>query len=172
MALAGGKGSRVGESVAKTSYYITFQLLYDGMACLEKANFSDKRKHVKGAKKVIKRMKFLAKECPENNLHKLYILQGELCALEGKLEMALKLYNQAINHAMEQGVTQLQALAQERASVALQRLGDPTSTKHSEAIKFMKQAIASYERWGAAAIVVRLAGILEGMEGKDCAIAS
>ena len=164
MAMIGGKASRVGESVAKTSYYITFQLFYDGMACLEKAQVSDKRKHMAVAKKIIKRMKFLAKECPENILHKLYILEAELCALKGKLEMALSWYDQAVDHAIQQGVTQLQALAQERASVALRRLGKSTS-KRKDSAQFMKQAISTYDRWGAAAIVTHLQKTLQEMEG-------
>ena len=61
-------------------------------------------------------------------------------------------YQKSMDHARDQEMAQLRALAQERAAIALNRLGNDSK----EAAKYMRTAIDLYKQWGAAAIAAHL----------------
>ena len=93
----------------------------------------------------------LANQCPENILHKLYMLRGDLKALDGNLPAALGYFQTAIQCAEREGFLCLRGLAHERAAMALKRLGKVPNTE-SEAKDHLRSAMSLYEQWGSPAL--------------------
>ena len=154
VALANGKVVRAAEHEFKISCQIFQQYLYNGMSSLEAAQSNCRRKHLSIAHTALKRLKQLAKHCPENILHKVYLLQGEMEVLKGKhLNRAMDWYKKAMDHAALHQFGHLHAMAYERAAIAHQRLDSPNSP---EASRLMSRAIELYDDWGGAAVVAHL----------------
>ena len=142
----------------ETSAYVVMLYFYDGMAFAEaaqEASCLSRKLYLLSARRTLRNLKKFSKSSPDITLHKVFLLQGELEALKGKLMKALKWYTQAIEHAKAGSVMQLHALAHERAAIALERLGR-NSTDANMAAEHSREAIKLYDEWGAATIVAHL----------------
>lgn len=132
---------------AETSAYIVLLSLYDGMAFAEAAHTASclsRGLYFLSARRNLRKLKQFSKLSPENTLHKVFLLQGELAALNRNLKKALKWYSQAMEHAKAECVIQLHALAHERAAIALERLGRST-TDARMAVEHLREAIKLYD---------------------------
>lgn len=158
VALASALASRKIEKVIRTSIMIVYLYFYDGLTALELAATKKgwkRRTYISRAKKIIHRIEKFAVAGPENVLHKLYLLRGEMSAVKGDLKAAMGWYQKAIQHASQEGVLQLEALGYERSAVALQRLGN---SNDAEVRSQLEEAISRYQDWGALAIAKHLKG--------------
>jgi len=137
------------EVSAKATNSIITHYFYIGMAALEAAHHGQRRHYESLARNQLKKLRKLAKHsCPANTHHVLYLLKGELQALEGKLGTAMEYFKRAMNRASAESVRPVHALAYERAGVAHYRLGNRV-----EATRLMQRAMELYDEWGATAIV-------------------
>ncbi len=107
-----------------------------------------RRSHIRQLAKNQKKIRTWAKFCPENFLHKYLLVEAELAVIQGQLKKAKNLYGQAIQSARENGYKQNEAIANERASLLMQRTGDMENMK-----KYMVEARFCYIKWGATAKV-------------------
>ena len=80
---------------------------------------------------------------PQNVLNKIYLLEAEKHVLQGDKDNALLKFRASANFAKELGVIQEQALAYERAAIALDEWGEVT-----EATDSIKKAMKLYKQWG------------------------
>ena len=93
----------------------------------------------------------VARSCPENFASRHALVAAELARVEGQDSLALDRYEAAIGAAHEHGQIQVEALANELAGRHhLQRGRIIAARAH------LLQAIAAYQRWGAAAKVAAL----------------
>jgi tetratricopeptide (TPR) repeat protein len=93
---------------------------------------------------LLNKLKDSARHCPDNFLHKVYLVEAELANSAGCYEAALTKYEMSIAQAKRQGFVHEQALACERAGYAMREQG-----KHDEARHFLTLAQTAYEQWGA-----------------------
>ena len=151
LALKKAKNVRKGGASFKLSVFYLLGLLYDGLSCVEEAlhkSHWQRRRHIRRVQKIVDSLEVYAKLCPENVLHKIYLLRAELAALNQNLRLPMEWYWKAICHARDQNMMQLHALSCERASLALNRLGvDPKDLALSA--KLRNDAFAIYQDWGA-----------------------
>ncbi|WP_437293395.1 AAA family ATPase [Sorangium sp. So ce426] len=92
-----------------------------------------------------------ARSCPENFLHKHALVRAEIARLRGQEPQAMRLYEQAISSARENGFVQHEAIACELAAGFYRACGLSTS-----ADAYLREARAGYFRWGAHAKVEQL----------------
>ncbi|WP_441292537.1 AAA family ATPase [Sorangium sp. KYC3313] len=92
-----------------------------------------------------------ARSCPENFLHKHALVRAELARLRGQEPEAMRLYEQAISSARENGFVQHEAIACELAAGFYRACGLATA-----ADAHLQNARAAYFRWGAHAKVEQL----------------
>ncbi|WP_437980226.1 AAA family ATPase [Sorangium sp. So ce117] len=92
-----------------------------------------------------------ARSCPENFLHKHALVRAEIARLRGQEPQAMRLYEQAISSARENGFVQHEAIACELAAGFYRACGLFTS-----ADAYLREARAGYCRWGAHAKVEQL----------------
>ena len=145
-----------GGKVWKTPALETLRYFYEAMTLLEAAHHSKTRRiNTSKAKKLIKKLKKLSKHYPSTVLDKLYILKGEMYALQGNRDSAILWYVKGVKQAAREGHVTFQALAYERAAVAYRRL--IRNIKDVELAKdLIKLALNSYARWEAVALVDHL----------------
>ena len=89
--------------------------------------------------------------CPSNFAHRLGLVLAEVARLDGREVEALRLYEQAIESASDNGFTQDCALACELSAAFYSSLG-----LHAAARERLRDARESYRRWGAHAKVAQL----------------
>jgi len=149
------KKSRVAEEVLKPCFSYCAQFFFDAMTSLALAPVSNKRKRIAHARKILKKLENLNTHCPDNVDHKVCLIKAELILLKGDpkkgIKKAMPLFEQACKSATNAGFLHIKALALERTSAALLRVGD-----EREANDFLKQAKEAYADWGAHAIVKSL----------------
>jgi class 3 adenylate cyclase/tetratricopeptide (TPR) repeat protein len=92
----------------------------------------------------IKRMARLAANCPDNFRHLKLLMQAEFARLEGRVEPALLLYNEAIEAAHQSGFRRDEAMANE---LAARHLLAARGRKAAEG--YLRAARNLYESWGA-----------------------
>ena len=85
-----------------------------------------------------------AEHCPENFEHRARWSRAEIARIEGRDLDAMRLYEQAIRSARENGFVQHEALANELAGAVLPGRGLDTS-----GVAYLRDARACYARWGA-----------------------
>jgi tetratricopeptide (TPR) repeat protein len=85
-----------------------------------------------------------ARHCPDNFLHKVYLVEAELANSTGNYDEALAKYEMSIAQAKRQGFVHEQALACERAGYAMREQGEHDGARH-----FLTLAQTAYEQWGA-----------------------
>ncbi len=92
----------------------------------------------------LKRMTRWAAHCPANFLHLQLLMQAELARLAGRVEPALRLYEQAIDAAHANEFRRDEAMANELAARHLLAAG-----RRKAAEGYLRAACHLYERWGA-----------------------
>jgi|GEM_PF-6660691 len=99
-----------------------------------------------------RKMKIWAENCPENFLHKLLLIDAEICRLRKQKERAISLYKQSIASALEHGFVNNEALGNELAGRFCLQNGLIVI-----GAEFIVEAYGCYVRWGATALAKRLA---------------
>ncbi len=92
-----------------------------------------------------------AEACPENQRHKQLLVEAEVARLESDEVACLRLYDEAIAAARDQGFWQHEALANEFCARYHLSRG-----RHAVARGYLEEAAYSYDRWGAKAKVTHL----------------
>eukprot|EP01022_Parablepharisma_sp_SALTPOND_P018454 TRINITY_DN3013_c0_g3_i1.p1 TRINITY_DN3013_c0_g3~~TRINITY_DN3013_c0_g3_i1.p1 ORF type:complete len:1511 (+),score=310.37 TRINITY_DN3013_c0_g3_i1:32087-36619(+) len=88
---------------------------------------------------------------PPNFRYKYLLLQAETARIEGNTEYAVFLYDQAIESAHDEGVLQWEGLANERAALFWEALGN-----YLVAVTYWQKAYSCYGNWGAHAKLRRM----------------
>ena len=111
---------------------------------MDKEHAKTKKKLLATATECLARLQTLSAHCSDNIDHKAHMVEAELKALEGDIDAAMVLYNKAMEHAEKQGAMNDQALACERAGLALRMCG-----KEDDALDYLEDCCALYRQWGA-----------------------
>ena len=114
-----------------------------GLMAAEKAR-QGKRRQLRVIRRQIRKLKPEVLRCPSNILHKVNLLEAELLALTGKIDEATCMYEQSISHAGKAQFVNEEALANEKAGLALTGFG-----KTRQALPFLIRACKLYGEWGA-----------------------
>ena len=85
-----------------------------------------------------------ARHCPENFANKAALVSAEIARLEGRETDAMRLYEQAVQSAHDNGFVQNEALANELAANFYAALGFETISR-----AYLQNARSCYVRWGA-----------------------
>jgi predicted ATPase/class 3 adenylate cyclase len=113
-------------------------------ACLPAMKYVEKLQTRKQMQAHLRRMARWAKHCPANFLHLRFLMEAELARLDGRVELALRLYERAIDSAHTNEFLRDEAMANELAArhlFAVQR--------RKAAEGYLRAARHLYERWGA-----------------------
>ncbi len=108
--------------------------------------------HKEQANRLLKELRESAQHCPENYLHKVYLIEAEIANSSGCHDDALAKYDRSIELAERQGFLQEHALACEKAGCAMRDQGDTGAAK-----EYFQQARSLYRQWGAQVKVDQLA---------------
>jgi predicted ATPase/signal transduction histidine kinase len=92
-----------------------------------------------------------AKGCAVNHVHREALIAAEIASLAGRDSDAMRLYEEAIQSARENGFIQNEGVASELAAIFYQARGAWTAARSHR-----RHAYACYERWGAVAKVRQL----------------
>jgi predicted ATPase/signal transduction histidine kinase len=136
-------------------FWIVDHALYDALtaaAQLESAAADQRTALLARIHGHLRELEAWAELCPDNALHKVRLLAGELAAVEQRPLDAVRLYEEAGDRATRDGFVQDAALAHERCGRVYLRLG-----LRREADAHLADAIQGYARWGATAKVRALA---------------
>uniref|UniRef100_A0A7S0KXE6 Anaphase-promoting complex subunit 5 n=1 Tax=Asterionellopsis glacialis TaxID=33640 RepID=A0A7S0KXE6_9STRA len=135
--------------------YGLHQCLFDGLTAVAIGQTSkrwEKRKCIKSAEKSLKKAKKVT-QSQHTAMNKIFLLKAEIALLKSGMDSALPLYELSIELAKSSGFVHEEALANERAGLALLHL----NTEDSFGFSFLQNAIKLYEDWGAHAKVAHLA---------------
>ncbi len=122
-------------------YIVSFLTL---AACLPGMELAEQAQTRKRMQADLKRMTRWAKHCPVNFLHLQLLMRAELARLDGRVEAALRLYEQAMDAAHASEYHRDEAMANELAArhlLAVQR--------RKAAEGYLRAAQHLYKRWGA-----------------------
>lgn len=117
---------------------------------MQKGMLSKKQGRAKMVKKLAKLQKW-ANHSPSNYMHKYLLVKGELARAEGHDDVAIHLYNRAVNFAEENGYLQDVALANACAAYYYLDNNLPKSAR-----TYMVEAYVNYRKWGAERIAYDL----------------
>ena len=131
-------------------YVVAFLTL---AACYARMEDDEKAETRRRLRLDIRRMVRLATNCPDNFLHLKFLMQAELARLEGRVEPASLLYNQAIDAAHASGFRRDEAMANELAGRHLLAV---RGRKAAEG--YLRAARNLYDQWGARRKVEHLEG--------------
>jgi predicted ATPase/class 3 adenylate cyclase len=120
---------------------------YDSLARLANyhlVNSSEQKKYLKQINIAEKKIKKWAQFCPDNHLHRLYLIQAEKCRVLNQKIKAIDLYDQGIFYAQKNQYIQDEALANEKAGEFYLKENKPKFAQI-----YLWEAYYHYERWGA-----------------------
>lgn len=123
-------------------FYYSLSLI----AVAQKRDPGERKPLLKQVRKNQKKMQTWSKHAPMNYLHKFYLVEAELAALEGKNQIAENFYDLSIQEAKKNEFLHEEALANERAALFWLNC-----KKERIAKLFMTEAKYLYSRWGATA---------------------
>jgi predicted ATPase/class 3 adenylate cyclase len=123
-------------------YYIVAFLTL--AACLPGFPAGERRATLRRLRADLRRMKRWAANCPENFLHLVRMMAAELARLDGRIDAALRLYEQAAELARTNEFRRDEALANELAG---RHLWDAGRRRAAEG--YLRAARNLYDRWGA-----------------------
>lgn len=158
MALENAVASRKITDIVEACPFVAHYYVLDGLTTLEAAQSSrgiQKQKLLSWVRALLRKLQSLAKACPENILHKVYLLRGEMYAARGNLSKAVEWFTLASRNAALVDVPQFRGLAHERAATAYQRLGK-TPKDAARAKEHLNEACRVYTLWGAYGVVTHL----------------
>lgn len=123
-------------------FTVNTHIFLQALAHASQANKSSDHRH--RAQNQLCRIRESAQHCPENYLHRVYLVEGELARVAGNHAEALSKYTTAVELAEKSGFTQEQAFAHEKAGLSLQSCGKVKEAK----VHFVK-ARSLFQLWGA-----------------------
>src|SRR4029077_8625400 len=129
-------------------YVVAFLTL---AACLDGMDSDEQARTRKRMRVDVKRMSRWAAHCPANFLHLRLLMQAELARLDGRIEAALNIYDQAADAARASGVCVSEAMASERTARHLL-----AANRRKAAEGYLRAARNLYEGWGASRKVAHL----------------
>ncbi|MEH2175345.1 AAA family ATPase [Nostoc sp.] len=133
----------------ETDYVLYYSLTLTALYPTE--SFQEQEQFLQTLDSHQQRLQYWANNCPENFLHKSQLVAAEIARIEGKEWEAMRLYEQSITSAREQGFVQYEALANELAAkFYLERDFELIAKTYLEAAK------NAYMRWEAFAKVKHL----------------
>ena len=122
-------------------YIIAFLTLAACLPGMDRAEQNQTRKRMRAD---LKRMTRLAAHCPTNFLHLQLLMQAELARLDGRIESAVRLYEQAMDAAHASEFRRDEAMANELAARHLLGAG-----RRKAAEGYLRAAWHLYDQWGA-----------------------
>jgi PAS domain S-box-containing protein len=131
-------------------------------ACSESAPHDQKREHLDSLRSQYRMFEVWAKHCPENFENRAALLGAEIARIEGREFEAMRLYEQAIRSAHENGFIHNEALAYE---IAARFYGARGFDKIADA--YRRDARYCYIRWGADAKVKQLDQLYPHLRNED-----
>jgi len=120
-------------------------------ACLPAMDPGEHAKARKQMRQHLRRMSRWAAHCPANFQHLHLLMQAELARLAGRVEPALRLYDEAMEAARQSEFRRDEAITNELAARHLL-----AADRRKAAQGYLRAARNLYERWGARRKVVRL----------------
>lgn len=99
---------------------------------------------IKKIKPLIASLDLWAVHCPDTYFHQAMLAKAELARIQDKVVLAMKLYDDAIDSAKENGFIQNEAIANELASRFYLSLG-----REKIAGDYLRESCALYQLWGA-----------------------
>lgn len=118
------------------------QAFHEGLVATSMA-WRNKRQ-LRVARKRLKTLESSIIHCPENVMHKVYLLSAEILEAENRHDDAMCKYMFAIKYAKKAGFVNEEGLANEKTGRVLLRRNKP-----AQAIPYLKEARELYGRWGA-----------------------
>ena len=122
---------------------------YEGLIVSElvRQNLSPSVKSMRSIlRKNIQKMKSWAKAAPENFLHKQFLLQAELHAMNSQYDPAVRSYEKSAQAAQEQRYISEEALTYERSAVCYEAMGNQQLRDF-----YLNKAVQCYLEWGGTA---------------------
>ena len=124
---------------------VPVMVFYLALAYINYAKANSKTKNPLTIRKInenTKRLKFWSKHCPENYLHKYFLVEAELASLLNKEKEAKQFYDLAILHARKNEYLQEEALSWELAGNYF------SSSNEILAEVYLQKAYTCYLKWG------------------------
>jgi predicted ATPase/signal transduction histidine kinase len=141
-------GVRASVEISEHNFYTSLALAASG----EGAPPEERRARIAAIADNQRLLRRWAEACPENFRHKHLLVEAELARVEGRsLDLALDLYEQAIEGAHREGFLQDEALARELCARCLYGRG-----RRATARFYVQAAVQAYAHWGATAKVEAL----------------
>lgn len=128
-------------------YIYYYNLFYEGLIEASKTTPLSRWR----ARRNLRRLEKAMVRCPENFSSKVFLLRAEMASAGGHYEHALLAYDKAIHYAKKEGLTNEEALSNEKAAKMLLSSGNVP-----EASLYFEAALKCYRRWGADIKVVQL----------------
>ena len=148
-ALRFSKASEESLAASIALYNLTEQCLYSFLtqaALYPEAKKEQQKQFEVKMEQQLRQMEIWAENCPENQLHKLQMMQAEMARIQGQMSESLSLYERAISHADKHSFLKDRALANElNARFWLAHKMDRYAKIH------MVEAHHLYNLWGAIA---------------------
>lgn len=114
------------------------------LALYTDSTVSEKKKIIKSINNSLRKMKKWADHCPENHLHKYYLIQAEKFKVLHKDQIAVDLYNRAIELSAKNNFIQDEALSNELLAIYYLSKNNIKLSRY-----YMEAAYYSYKLWGA-----------------------
>jgi predicted ATPase/class 3 adenylate cyclase len=133
--------------VAEWEFYSSMAIV----AYYPKFTNEERKVMMKVFKESMRWMKTWAHDCPENFDCQYKLLRAEEMAIAGQFEAALRLFDESIKSASENGFTHIEAIANERAAIFLQAQGHEKIGR-----PYLKSAWDLFHTWGAHAVCKHL----------------
>lgn len=114
------------------------------LSLLSECTASKKKEHMKFVEKNQKKLKKWAEVCPQNNLHRWYLVEAEIARARSKIDKAITFYDKAVMSASENDYINEEAIANELAAKFFITQGMTKIARH-----YINDAYYCYERWGA-----------------------
>lgn len=163
VALAMAKGSQNAATVVPAAQLVLLQSFYDGLTAVtilrtkgKSLSFVTRRKLVSRTRGALKMHKYAMKHCRDNFYPRVSLLEAELAAWKGNLDLALAKYELAEQLACRGDHLDIQAVAAERVGLTLRQF----DRGESQSVRHLERAIAAYSKWGAWAVVARVQALL------------
>ncbi|MEA2746800.1 MAG: two-component system, cell cycle sensor histidine kinase and response regulator CckA, partial [Myxococcales bacterium] len=114
---------------------------------------AQKKDYEQRLSKTLQRLAVWAEHCPENYRNRYALVAAEIARIEGRDAEAMRLYEEAIRSAHDQGFVHNEALAFELASAFYRARGFERFAE-----SYLREARSCYARWGADGKVAQLDG--------------
>jgi predicted ATPase/serine phosphatase RsbU (regulator of sigma subunit) len=142
------EGNNYLDSISGMPYYKEY-FYYQALALLGALPAAGKKQsnvYLRIVKNNLKKIRKWAIQCPENCLHKQFFIEAEINAVSGRKDIAMKLYDSAVETAHRNGFINEEAMILERASVFYDQEG-----MEKVSSVYLKEAFSAYKIWGAGA---------------------